>query len=166
MSKLLEKVKYMVGLEDIEEDEVYEYEVEPELEAEEETYEEIKTKKKDREMSKTGKVVSLHTPSTSIGASTNANVKVMIYEPKEYDEVTKMIEELKDRKIIVINMLGLEQDLKSNVFHCLSGAVYALEGSMQKVAKDIFVIAPSNIEVDSKKLTQEMSSRGIFPWQR
>ncbi|MDO5708233.1 MAG: cell division protein SepF [Andreesenia angusta] len=91
-------------------------------------------------------------------------VKVMIYEPKSYDEVTKLIDELKRNKIIVINMLELETNLKTNIFHCMSGAVYALEGSMQKVAKDIFVIAPMNVEVDSRKISEEMENKGFFRW--
>jgi cell division inhibitor SepF len=150
MANLLDKVKYIVGLED-EEEEYEEYE-------EEAVYEEIESPKKS-ESEKSNKVVSLH-------AHSNTSTKVIIYEPKAYNEVTAIIEELKNRKLIVINMLGLENEIKSNVFHCLSGAIYAMEGNMQKVAKDIFVLAPSNVEVDSNKISEEISSKGIFPWQK
>ncbi|OHW62623.1 cell division protein SepF [Andreesenia angusta] len=149
MSGLLDKVKYIVGLDDEEEVE-YEYE--------EEQYETLESAPKQTE-TKNNKVVSIHT-------HTNANTKVMIYEPKAYNEVTTIIEELKNRKLIVINMLGLEGEVKGNVFHCLSGAIYAMEGNMQKVAKDIFVLAPNNVEVDSNKISEEMSNKGIFPWQK
>lgn len=148
MANLLDKVKYIVGLED---EEYEEYE-------EETVYEEIESPKKN-ESEKNGKVVSLHSHANTI-------TKVIIYEPKAYNEVTDIIEELKNRKLIVINMLGLENEIKGNVFHCLSGAIYAMEGNMQKVAKDIFVLAPSNVEVDSNKISEEISSKGIFPWQK
>lgn len=150
MSGLLDKVKYIVGLDEEEDDDDYGYE--------EEQYEAIESTPKQAE-NKNKKVVSIHT-------HTNANTKVMIYEPKAYNEVTTIIEELKNKKLIVINMLGLEGEVKGNVFHCLSGAIYAMEGNMQKVAKDIFVLAPPNVEVDSNKISEEMSSKGIFPWQK
>lgn len=150
MAGLIDKMKYIVGLDDEEE----EYEYEPE-----EQYEETESVNKKSEVKNNNKVVSLHT-------HTNANAKVMIYEPKAYSEVTAIIEELKNRKLIVINMLGLEGEVKSNVFHCLSGAIYAMEGDMQKVAKDIFVLAPNNVEVDSNKISEEINSKGIFPWQK
>src|SRR5699024_11075853 len=122
---------------------------------------EVEKTQVNREKSKsTGpKVVTLR-------AHTNAGIKVIVYEPQSYNEVTEIIEELKNRKLIVINMLGLDSEIKRNVFHCLSGAIYAIEGHMQKVAKDIFVLAPSNVEVDTNKISEEISGRGIFPWQK
>ncbi len=164
MSGVLDRFKEFIGFGELDDEEdFYEYESEAVTEDERESsvdssYDDIRLDRTD------DKVINIR--ASRQASSSSKNVKVMIYEPEAYDEVTTMIDELRAGKIIVINMLGLEHELKSNVFHCLSGAVYSLDGSMQKVAKDIFVMAPSNVQVDSKKLSEEISSRGIFRWQK
>lgn len=163
MAGAFDKFKQFIGFGDLDDD-GYEYETDSvssydnyEIEDEVTPYDDLRLEKAE------DKVIDLNSSRT---VQKKTAVKVIIHEPSAYDEVTKMIDELRADRIIVINMLGLEHELKSNVFHCLSGAVYAVDGSMQKVAKDIFVIAPNNVEVDSKKLSEEISSRGIFSWQR
>lgn len=47
----------------------------------------------------------------------------------------------------------------------LSGTCYSLEGSIQKVTNNIFVIAPENVEI-SGEFKEEIKSRSsvVFPW--
>lgn len=164
MPGVFDRFKEFIGFGDLDEDDDF-YEYESEAVAEEESEPSVDTSYDDMRLDRVDdKVINLRTSRQA--SSSTKNVKVMIYEPEAYDEVTTMIDELRAGKIIVINMLGLEHELKSNVFHCLSGSVYSLDGSMQKVAKDIFVMAPSNVQVDSKKLSEEISNRGIFRWQK
>ena len=44
-------------------------------------------------------------------------------------------------------MESLEQDLAQRVLDFVSGAVYALDGTIQKVSRGIFVLVPSNIDI-------------------
>ncbi|MFO7295113.1 MAG: cell division protein SepF [Caldicoprobacter sp.] len=85
-----------------------------------------------------GKVVNIHTSSY---------VKVVIYQPVSFEDTQTIINNLKSRKPIVVNLEALDMPLAQRVLDFISGAVYALDGTIQKVSRGIFVLAPSNIEI-------------------
>ena len=87
---------------------------------------------------KKGKVVNIHQSSY---------VKVVVYQALTYDDTQNIIDNLKNRKPIIVNLDSLEQDLAQRVLDFMSGAVYALDGTIQKVSRSIFVLVPSNIDI-------------------
>ncbi|MTI69914.1 MAG: DUF552 domain-containing protein [Firmicutes bacterium] len=141
---ILDKVKYFIGLDDLDE----EFQEEMENEEFENT---VSTRK-----AKNNKVVNIHTSS---------QIKLVLHEPDKYEDCTKTVEELKNRRPVVLNLKNLEGDLKRKVFDFTSGAIYAIEGTIQKVTKDIFVLAPSNVEIDAK-IKDELKNKGLFPWKK
>ena len=52
-------------------------------------------------------------------------------------------------------------DLKNKIFDFVSGGIYALDGKMQKVTKDIFVLAPNGIDIDGK-IKDQIQSKGFY----
>lgn len=143
--EILKGLGRMMGLED--EDE---YEDE-----EEENYED---EREDIEIEpfvnkKQNKIVNIHTASSS---------KVVISKPNNYDEGQIIVDNLKSRKIVIVNLNGIG-DTKDGqrVLDFLIGAVYALEGGLQSVEKGVFILTPSNIEV-SNELKNELTNKGIF----
>jgi len=143
-NKLIDKVKYIIGLDDLEE---YEEEQQENLDFE------APVKKG---VIKNNKIVNIHT---------NSNIKLVVYEPQKYEEAPKLVDDLKMRKLIVMNLEDLEMENKKQIFDFVNGAIYALDGNIQKVSKDIFVVAPSNVEIDAK-LKEELKNKGLFPWQK
>lgn len=142
MSNFMDKVKYFIGIDDLEEDE--------EIFEEEEAIDfpiATKTKKINN------KVVNIHT---------NSNMKIVVHEPLSYDEAPAIVDDLKSRKAVVVNFEQLDLVIKRQIFDFINGGLYAMEGKIQKVTKDIFILAPLNIEIDGLK--DELKSRGIFPW--
>lgn len=87
---------------------------------------------------------------------------ITVHEPLTYDESAKVVDDLRENKAVVLNFEQLEVDVKKAIFDFVSGAVYALDGKLQKVNKDIFVIAPSKVEIDGLK--EELKNQGMFPW--
>ncbi|NLB41736.1 MAG: cell division protein SepF [Clostridiales bacterium] len=87
---------------------------------------------------KKGKVVNIHQ---------STYVKVVVYQALTYDDTQNIIDNLKSRKPIIVNLDSLEQDLAQRVLDFLSGSVYALDGTIQKVSRSIFVLVPSNIDI-------------------
>lgn len=85
-----------------------------------------------------GKVVNIHQ---------STYVKVVVYQALTYDDTQAIIDNLKSRKPIIVNLDSLEQDLAQRVLDFMSGAVYALDGTIQKVSRSIFVLVPSNIDI-------------------
>lgn len=144
-NKFLNKVKYIIGLDDMEELESEQIESSKDLEIDSQ-----------KGFYKPNKVLNIHT---------NSSIKLVVYEPLKYEEAPKMVEDLKNRRIVALNLEKMEVEPKKQIFDFLNGAIYALEGNIQKVSKDIFIIAPSNVEIDSK-LKEELKNKGIFPWQK
>lgn len=141
MSNMINKFKYFIGLDDYDEEEDDFYEEDLQIP--------VSTKAK----KVNNKVVNIHT---------NANIKIVVHEPLSYEEAPEIVEDLKARKAVVINFERLDTNLKRQIFDFLNGALYAIEGKIQKVNKDIFILAPDNVEIDGLK--EELKSKGIFPW--
>lgn len=141
MSNFVNKFKYFIGVDD------YDDEEEEFLEEDLDLPVTTKTKKHNN------KVVNIHT---------NTSMKIMVHEPLSYEEAPEIVEDLKSRKVVIINFEQLDAGLKRQIFDFINGALYALEGKIQKVTKDIFILATNNVEIDG--LQEELKTRAIFPW--
>ncbi|MFR8505568.1 MAG: cell division protein SepF [Peptoniphilus sp.] len=96
---------------------------------------------------------------TRVSAS---NMVITVHEPLSYDESPLIVDDLRDFKAVVLNFEQLDVDVKRQIFDFVSGALYALDGKMQKVNKDIFILAPNNVEIDGLK--EQLKNNGMFPW--
>lgn len=145
---MMDKFKYFIGIGDEYTEEEYEdysnYEVE-------DNYEEVNEAPKSKRVN--NNVVNLHT---------NSNMKIIVHEPLSYDEAPVIVNDLKMRKTVVVNLEQLNNETKRQIFDFISGGLYSLEGNIQKVTTDIFVLAPSNVEIDGLK--DEIKHKGIFSW--
>ena len=99
-------------------------------------------------------------------AGTNA-FKLVLIEPKSFDECPKLVDGLKGRRPIIINLEKIETETAKKIFDFLSGATYALNGSVQKIANNIFIFAPESVDI-----TASQEDRGGFdfganksPWR-
>lgn len=97
---------------------------------------------------------------------TEDQMKVMIVEPKKYEEITIISDYLKQRRAVIVNLEGLLEDsaTRKSMFNFMHGAVYALDGNMQKVSKLIFILAPNSIDIDAD-IKKDLEIKAIFPWQ-
>ncbi len=91
------------------------------------------------------------------------SLKLILIEPKSFDECPKLVDSLKARKPVIINLEKLETEVARKIFDFLSGATYALDGKVQKIANNIFIFTPENVSVNASQmsaLSQEKS-----PWR-
>ena len=105
---------------------------------------------------KKGQLLSLHS---------QRQVNVVITEPRSFDEVQSITDNLKNRRPVVVNLEKADQDLAKRVVDFVSGATYALNGSLQKVGNGIFLFVPSNMGIASE-LKEQIKERGAFAWIR
>ncbi|WMJ81373.1 cell division protein SepF [Clostridium sp. MB40-C1] len=148
--KMMNKVMGFLGLEE-EIDEIEELENEAKVEEEEEI-DNIFTSSKHK--GQNNKVVNIHT---------SASTKIMILKPSNYDEAIEICDNLKSRKIIVVNMTSLENKVAQRLLDFMAGASYALSGSLEEVERGVYILSPSNVEV-SNELKNELSSKGLMNW--
>ena len=72
---------------------------------------------------------------------------VVIYKPKDYHEVQKLIDFLKQGESAVIDLCNLGDDEAQRVLDYVSGAVYALNGSTHRIAGSIFLLTPEGLNI-------------------
>lgn len=143
--KMLNKIMGFLGLEDEYDDEIEETE---ENENDESTKEIQFTPKNGRSQSK---VVSIHT----------STARVNIVKPSTFEEATSVCDDVKNRKIVVVNITEMDPKTAQRFLDFLGGTSYALTGDLEEVEKGIYIISPSNVEV-TNELKSELSTRGIF----
>lgn len=110
------------------------------------------------------KVVSMQ----NNGTAARQQFKLVVTEPSSFDECPKLVDGLKSRKPLIINLANLDNETAHKIFNFLSGATYALNGNVQKVANNIFVFTPDNVDVLSGTETEARSTMSIAgsPWRR
>lgn len=83
-------------------------------------------------------VVSIHS---------QKNVKVVLYEPRSYDEAQEIADHLRSHRTVVVNLQRIRQDQALRVIDFLSGTVYALGGGISKIGGNIFLCTPDTVEI-------------------
>ncbi len=79
---------------------------------------------------------------------TNPNAfKMLLMEPKSIDECKVLVDNLKGRRPVIVNLERIETETANKIFNFLNGAVYALNGTVQKVSNNIFIFAPENVDI-------------------
>ena len=74
-------------------------------------------------------------------------MKMIVYHPVSYEDTQNIIDNLKSRKPVIVNMEDLEVDCAQRILDFMSGAVYALSGTIFKISRGIFVVAPVNCDI-------------------
>ncbi len=88
-------------------------------------------------------------PAASTGSNLpiSGGMKMIVYHPVSYEDTQIIIDNLKNRKPVIVNMEELDVECAQRILDFLSGAVYALSGTMCKISRGIFVVAPNNYDV-------------------
>ena len=76
-----------------------------------------------------------------------AAMKMIFYHPVSYEDAQNIIDNLKARKPVIVNMEELDVAAAQRILDFISGAIYALNGTIAKISRGIFVVAPTNYDV-------------------
>ncbi len=71
----------------------------------------------------------------------------MVYEPKTADDVQILIDFLKTKESAIINLDNVDDEISQRVLDFVSGAVYALNGSVHRVSGNIFLLLPEGVGI-------------------
>ena len=82
-----------------------------------------------------------------VSLPTAAPMKMVVYHPVSYEDTQNIIDNLKSRKPVIVNMEELEIDCAQRILDFMAGAIYALDGTIYKISRGIFVVAPTNYDV-------------------
>lgn len=152
--KFIDKVKFFMGLDDYAEDDA----------ASDEKKQHPSVMTQDPEDYGRNQSYNITTKNKVVNIHSNAQMKVVIHQPIEFDETATIVDNLKNRKPVIINLENLDPDLARKIFDFCSGALYALDGQIQKVSKGIFILAPSNVDISGDVKADEYAPGTLYNW--
>ena len=135
MSKVASKLRNWFGFDVVEDEEIEEIE----LEEEQELQPIAAREEKRRERRNQGKIVDLP-------ISGNRS-KLIVYRPVSYEDTMSIIDNLKSRKPIILNMENIDIDIAQRILDFMSGACSAMGGDIRKISAKIFAVVPADYEI-------------------
>ena len=73
--------------------------------------------------------------------------EVVLFRPVSFNDTTKAADALRNRKAVVLNLENVDKAMSRRVVDFLSGCVYAIDGSVKKVAQSAYIFCPHNMDV-------------------
>jgi cell division inhibitor SepF len=77
------------------------------------------------------------------------NVEVMVIEPQSFDDMPKVIDALRDRKSVVLNLEKMDPEKAQRSVDFVAGGTYARDGHFERVGDNIFLFTPSCVTVSN-----------------
>jgi cell division inhibitor SepF len=87
--------------------------------------------------------------------------RVHVVAPARFSDAQEIGDRLKDDQPVIVNLQVVDRDLARRMIDFCSGLAYALSGSMEKVADQVFLLTPSDVEVSPEE-RQRLQERGLF----
>lgn len=93
-------------------------------------------------------------------ADKNGN-KMILLEPRAFSESQQIADHLKKRNSVVVNLKRVTSAQAKRIIDFLSGCVYSIGGTMQKIGVGIYLCTPKNVNIqgsisdDSEKSTKK-----------
>ena len=81
--------------------------------------------------------------------------EVVVVEPRSFDDAATIVQHLKDKKIVMLNLHLLDKEQSQRTIDFVCGASQALNGNPKKVGDLVFVFAPSNVTLTADMNPQQ-----------
>lgn len=88
------------------------------------------------------------------------NAKPQVVAPTGFADAKEIGDKLKASQPVIVNLQGTDRDLCRRIIDFSSGLAYGLGGTMEKVAEQVFLLTPSNVEVSAEE-RRRLQERGF-----
>ena len=82
-----------------------------------------------------------------VSMSTGSKQEVVLFRPTSFNDTSKAADDLRNRKAVLLNLENVDKAMSRRVVDFLSGCVYAVDGSVKKVAQSAYLFCPHNMDV-------------------
>lgn len=86
--------------------------------------------------------------------------KVHVVAPARFADAQEIGDRFKNGQPVIVNLQANDRELSRRMIDFCSGVTYALSGSMDKVADQVFLLTPSNVEVSAEE-KRRLQERGF-----
>lgn len=101
---------------------------------------------------RSNKVVNIHT---------TTQLQVVLVKPDRFENAAEIADHLREKRTVVLNLEQTSKEVSRRVLDFLSGAAYAQEGKVKKVAVATYIITPYNVDILGD-LIDELENNGLY----
>lgn len=93
--------------------------------------------------------------SSGMGLNSGA-LELKVVKPEKYDSATaqKIADHLLNKRSVVLNLESTNKESARRLIDFLSGVAYSIDGYIQRVALNTFIIVPSNVDISGEQLQE------------
>ncbi len=78
--------------------------------------------------------------------SSNSNIEA--FKPTSFEDVAEIIDRLLDGSPVIVNLSEVRESTAQRVVDLLSGAIYAINGNLCELQKDVYIFTPSGVKTN------------------
>ncbi|MBR6897784.1 MAG: cell division protein SepF [Lachnospiraceae bacterium] len=94
-----------------------------------------------------GKVVSMSKSSSSTAAGSKIMNELFMLKPKKYDDAEVAVDALLAKKVVIINIEGLNVEIAQYVTDFVTGANYSIGGNASTINNQVLIFTPPGVDL-------------------
>ncbi|MGH9190357.1 MAG: cell division protein SepF [Acidimicrobiales bacterium] len=87
--------------------------------------------------------------------------RVHVVAPAGFNDAQEIGDKLRANQPVIVNLQAVDRDLSRRLIDFASGLAYGLAGQMEKVADQVFLLTPTNVEVSAEE-KRRLQERGLY----
>jgi cell division inhibitor SepF len=88
--------------------------------------------------------------------------EVALFAPRVFGDVTEIADALRGRRVVIVNLQGVDRGLLQRVVDFTSGVAYTLDGKIQKLADAMYLVVPPGVAVNSQGIRESLAGDPSF----
>lgn len=92
-------------------------------------------------------VSDYETAKTTVSSAPAMNASMVLFEPRSFEEAEEIAKHLKQKRASVVNLHRLPRDYAQRTIDFLTGVVFALDGTIQKIGHNVILCTPKDVNV-------------------
>ena len=96
-----------------------------------------------------------------LDVNTTTKLQVVVMKPVNFNTVEEIVDHLKDRHTVVLNLETTDVEIARKIVTFVSGAAYAIRGKVQTVAVRTYIVIPFDVSL-SGNIMDEIESSGLY----
>lgn len=96
-----------------------------------------------------------------VSIRTSTELRVIVAQPKGLEDVPGVADDLKRSMTVVLNVASIDRDIARRILDTVSGAAYALDATITRIASGTYMILPFNVEFEGG-LMNELTTSGVL----
>lgn len=79
------------------------------------------------------------------------NAKPFVVMPTSFNQAQDVADKFKGSQPVIMNLQGADRDLSRRLIDFASGLCYGIGGQMERVANQVYLLTPTNVEVSAEE---------------